>query len=51
MHNKLEYKPIEATGGKTPGPGAYENNLRNKKTAPAYRQGSEKRNFAISKHV
>lgn len=51
MHNKLEYKPIEATGGKTPGPGAYEYNNRNKNTAPSYKQGSEKRSFAVSKLI
>lgn len=48
MHNKLEYKPIEQTGGKTPGPGTYEFHVKNKKTAPAFRQGSEKRAFGIT---
>ena len=30
MHCKIEYKPIEATGSFTPGPGAYESHTRNK---------------------
>jgi len=51
MHNKLSYKPIEQIGGKTPGPGTYEFNLRNKRTAPSYRQGTQKRDFSVSKAV
>lgn len=41
IHAKLTYKPIENIGGKTPGPGTYESNLRNKNTAPAYSPGRE----------
>ena len=44
IHAKLTYKPIENTGGKTPGPGTYENNFqRNKRTAPAYSPGKDQR--------
>lgn len=40
MHSKLEYRPIENIGGKTPGPGAYESHTNNKNKAPAYGAGS-----------
>jgi hypothetical protein len=43
IHSKLEYKNIENFGGDTPGPGTYTQSFRNKKTAPAYGQGSSKR--------
>jgi hypothetical protein len=39
MHSKL--KNLENM--KTPGPGHYESPLRNKKTAPSYGMGTEKR--------
>jgi hypothetical protein len=51
MHAKLEYKPIENIGGKTPGPGAYEAHARNKNKAPAYGSGSEKRDFGVAKYI
>lgn len=43
IHAKLSYKPIENTGGKTPGPGTYEGNAHKvgKRTAPAYSPGRE----------
>ena len=43
MHSKLQYKPIEQTGGKTPGPGAYDSSAKNRHTAPAYSPGLEQR--------
>ena len=43
MHCKLEYKPIEKTGGFTPGPGSYEFNANNKKKEPVWGTGTEKR--------
>ena len=39
IHAKLSYKPIESFGGKTPGPGNYEINSNNKRTAPSYSPG------------
>jgi len=51
IHAKIEYKPIEMTGGFTPGPGAYESHHKNKKGAPSYGQGSEKRQFGAAKTV
>jgi len=51
MHSKLEYKPIEQIGGRTPGPGTYEANLNNKKKEPSYGYGSEKRNFNTNKSL
>jgi len=51
MHSKLEYKPIENIGGKTPGPGAYETHVKNKRKAPAYGAGSEKRDFGVAKYI
>lgn len=40
IHKKLEYQTID----QTPGPGAYESNLKNRKTAPSYGAGTQKRN-------
>jgi hypothetical protein len=51
MHSKLEYKPIENIGGKTPGPGAYESHQKNKNKAPAYGAGTEKRDFGVAKYI
>jgi hypothetical protein len=35
----------------TPGPGAYESHVKNKKGAPSYGYGSEKRNFEVAKSI
>lgn len=51
IHSKIEYKPIEATGGFTPGPGAYESHVKNKKAAPSYGYGSAKREFGAAKGI
>lgn len=51
MHSKIEYKPIQTTGGFTPGPGAYESHIKNKKGAPSYGYGSEKRDFGVAKAI
>lgn len=51
MHAKLEYKPIENIGGHTPGPGSYDMHARNKRKAPAYGAGSEKRDFGVAKYI
>ena len=41
VHAKLSYKPIEQTGGKTPGPGAYDASAKHRRTAPSYSPGLE----------
>lgn len=51
LHKKIEYKPVQKTGGFQPGPGAYESHVRNKKTAPSYGLGSSKRAFSLSRNA
>lgn len=51
MHNKIEYKTIQQIGVMTPGPGAYEFSLKNKKAAPSFGTGSEKRSFEYNKGI
>ena len=51
MHNKLVYKPVESTGGLTPGPGNYESPLANKKRSPSYGVGTDYRKFGALKSM
>ena len=51
MQNKLAYKPIESTGGLTPGPGLYDSPLGNKKKAPSYGLGTDVRKFGALKSM
>jgi hypothetical protein len=51
IHGKLAYKPIEKSGGLTPGPGAYESHTKNKAKDPAWGTGTSKRTGEVSKHV
>ena len=50
VHAKLSYKPIEQTGGKTPGPGAYDASTKHRRTAPSYSPGLEQRKGPAAKH-
>ena len=51
IHGRLAYKPIEASGGLTPGPGAYESHTKNKAKDPAWGTGTSKRTGEVSKHL
>lgn len=51
IHGKLSYKPIEKSGGLSPGPGAYESHTKNKARDPAWGTGTSKRTGEVSKHI
>ena len=51
IHAKLSYKPIEKSGGLTPGPGAYESHSKNKAKDPAWGTGTSKRAAEVNKHI
>ena len=51
LHAKLEYKPVQKTGGLTPGPGAYESHTKNKTRDPVWGTGTSKRSASINKHI
>jgi len=51
MHSKIDYKPIEKTGGATPGPGAYEYHANNKARDPQWGTGTGQRSGDVNKSV
>lgn len=51
IHAKISYKPIEKSGGLTPGPGAYESHTKNKSKDPVWGTGTSKRPGEVSKHI
>ena len=51
MHGKLEYKPVEKTGGATPGPGAYESHTKNKPKDPVWGTGTSQRTGYVNKLI
>lgn len=51
IHGKLQYKPIDKSGGLTPGPGAYEAHTKNKAKDPAWGTGTSKRSGDVNKHI